>query len=196
MAGPEPVMPDTRQTGRVSIHSEHPFSTAGPDRNPLRRLRGRMPSPVSVWTAEAAGRRVGWTLSSFLVADGEPAQVVGVVDEDSDLADLLTAPSATADGGATVAVNLLDWTHRGLADAFAGVAPAPGGAFKLGGWTTTDWGPVLTGAPGWLGARVLAPVDHAGWGLLVRAVVEHVEIGPEPDAGLLSYVRGRYRAVG
>ncbi len=161
-------MPDTRQTGPVSIHSGHPFSTAGPDRNPLRRLRGRMPSPVSVWTAGSLTRRVGWTLSSFLVADGEPAVVLGLLDEDSDLADVLTAPTSTAGGGATVVVNLLGWAHRGLADAFAGVAPAPGGVFKLGGWTDSAWGPVLDGAPAWLGARVTGPVEHAGWTLLVR----------------------------
>jgi flavin reductase (DIM6/NTAB) family NADH-FMN oxidoreductase RutF len=176
----------------VSIHSEHPFAASGPDRSPLRRLRGRMPSPVSIWTAEAAGRRFGWTLSSFLVADGEPAQVIGVLDEDSDLADLLSR--ADSDDPAVV-VNLLGWQHRSLADAFAGVAPAPGGVFKLGTWTESSWGPVLTDAPAWLGARVLRPIEHAGWGLLVRAVVEHVEIGPEPDAGMLSYLRGRYRAA-
>lgn len=174
----------------MSIHSEHPFSTAGPDRNPLRRMRGRMPSPVSVWTAESAGRRVGWTLSSFLVADGEPAQVVGVLDEDSDLADVLTAETDAA-----VAVNLLDWSHRGLADAFAGVAPAPGGMFRLGDWSASAWGPVLTDAPAWLGARVTGPMDHAGWGLLVRAVVEHVQIGPDSDDEMLTYLRGRYRPL-
>jgi flavin reductase (DIM6/NTAB) family NADH-FMN oxidoreductase RutF len=188
-------MPDTPQTGSVSIHSEHPFSTAGPDRDPLRRLRGRMPSPVSVWTAGAGGGRVGWTLSSFLVADGQPAEVIGLLDEDSDLADALTAAPAPAGGGATLVVNLLGWAHRGLADAFAGVAPAPGGVFKLGGWTESAWGPVLADAPAWLGARVTGPPEHAGWALLVRAEVEHVELGPEPDAGMLTYARGRYRPV-
>ena len=99
----------------------------------MRRFRGRMPSPVSVWTAERAGRRAGWTVSSMLVADGEPAQVLGLVDEDSDLADLVT-------GGGPIAVSLLGGHHRGLADAFAGVTPAPGGAFRLGTWTETDVG--------------------------------------------------------
>jgi flavin reductase (DIM6/NTAB) family NADH-FMN oxidoreductase RutF len=176
----------------VTIHSEHPFAAGEPDRSPLRRLRGRMPSPVSIWTADSAGRRLGWTLSSFLVVDGEPAEVVGVLDEDSDLATHLARPDP--DGvEPRVAVNLLGWSHRGLADAFAGVAPAPGGAFKLGRWVESPWGPVLADAPAWLGARVMRPIDHAGWGLLVRAVVEQVEIGPDPEAGMLSYLRGRYR---
>lgn len=155
-----------------------------------------MSSPVSIWTADTGGRRAGWTLSSFLVADGEPAEVVGILDEDSDLADRLTGTDMGTGPAGThpqLVVNLLGWSHRGLADAFAGVAPAPGGAFKLGRWVDSDWGPALADAPAWLGARVLRPIEHAGWGLLVRAVVEHVEIGPEPEAGMLSYLRGRYR---
>ena len=54
---------------------------------------------------------------------------------------------------------------------------------------------MLEGAPGWLGARLVGEPQPAGWSLLVRAVVEHVEIGPEPSDGMLGYLRGRYRAV-
>jgi hypothetical protein len=35
----------------------------------------------------------------------------------------------------------------------------------------------------------------AGWSLLVRTVVEHVQIGPETTDGMLAHLRGRYRAV-
>ena len=59
-----------------------------------------MPLPVSVWAAARGSRRAGWTVSSLVVADGEPAVALGLVDEDSDLADLL------ADSG-PVAVSLL-----------------------------------------------------------------------------------------
>ncbi len=177
----------------MTIHAGHPFATPEPDRSPLRRWRGRMSAPVSVWAAGDGAGRTGWTLSSFLVADGEPPEVLGLLDEDSALADRLTAAGPD---GATLTVNLLGWTHRGLADAFAGVAPAPGGPFTLGSWRTTDWGPVLVDAPGWLGARLVGEPQPAGWSLLVRAVVEHVELGPEPADGMLGYVRGRYRAVG
>lgn len=151
-----------------------------------------MPAPVSVWTTAHEKQRAGWTLSSFLVADGEPAQVIGVVDEDSPLADLL------ADDGVserTLVVNVLGWSHRGLADAFAGVAPAPGGPFRLNTWVDSSWGPVLADAPAWLGARVLAPIDRAGWGLLVRAVVEHVEVGTAAGTRLLAHARGRYHSL-
>lgn len=176
----------------MTIHSEHPFADAPGDRSPLRRFRGRMVSPVSVWTALGRGHRAGWTVSSFLVADGEPGEVVGLVDEDSDLGDLLLHPEAQP----AVVVNLLSWDQRALADAFAGQAPAPGGVFRLGEWTESEWGPVLLGSAGWIGARLSADVpDHAGWGLLVRATVEHVELGEVGDASLLAHARGRYRAV-
>jgi flavin reductase (DIM6/NTAB) family NADH-FMN oxidoreductase RutF len=180
----------------VSIHSEHPFATPEHERSPLRRFRGRMPLPVSVWTAERAGRRAGWTVSSMLVADGEPPVLLGLVDEDSALADLVgdAVGDVVADDGG-VAVSLLGWAHRGLADAFAGIAPAPGGPFRLGSWTDTTWGPVLADAPAWLGGRLVDVSTHAGWSLLLRAEIEHVEIGPDPADGVLAYLRGRYRAL-
>ena len=40
----------------------------------------------------------------------------------------------------TAVVRLLEWKHRDLADAFAGVAPAPGGVFTLGEWVDTGLG--------------------------------------------------------
>jgi flavin reductase (DIM6/NTAB) family NADH-FMN oxidoreductase RutF len=110
--------------------------------------------------------------------------VVGLLDEESDLAAALRP-------GAVLAVSLLGWQHRALADAFAQLTPAPGGAFRQGAWTQTDWGPVLTDAPGWLGARVTDdPGQHAGWTLLVRAGIEHAETGPDERA--LAHYRGRY----
>jgi flavin reductase (DIM6/NTAB) family NADH-FMN oxidoreductase RutF len=147
-----------------------------------------MTSPVSIWAAAGAGKRAGWTLSSFLVADGDPSEVIGLIDEESALADLLAVTT-------TVTVNLLGWDQRNLADAFAGVAPAPGGPFALAAWTDTEWGPVLLNSLGWIGARLRPDPDHAGWGLLLRAVVERVAIKADPTEDLLCYVRGRYRSL-
>lgn len=172
----------------MTIHSSHPFATPESDRSPIRRFRGRMPSAVSVWAAADQTTRAGWTLSSFLVADGAPAEVLGILDEDSALADLLLTGGTT-----TFTVNLLSEQHRQLADAFAGVAPAPGGPFTLGRWDTSAWGPVLADSAAWLGARLRGAPDHAGWGLLVRGSVEHVEA--DSDAPPLAYLRGRYTGV-
>ena len=44
-----------------------------------------MVSPVTIWAAAANGTRAGWTLSSFLVADGDPGEVIGLIDEESAL---------------------------------------------------------------------------------------------------------------
>ncbi len=175
-------------TSGVTIHHSHPFAVGEQDRNPLRRFRGRMASPVSIWAATAHGTRAGWTLSSFLVADGDPGEVIGLIDEESPLADVLAESP-------TLTISLLGWGQRALADAFAGVAPAPGGPFALSNWQDTDWGPVLENSLGWIGARLKADPDHAGWGLLLRAVVERVEIQSDAADDLLCYVRGRYRSL-
>ncbi|MET0448320.1 MAG: flavin reductase family protein [Aeromicrobium sp.] len=169
----------------MTIHSDHPFVPPEGGRDPLRRLRGRLPSPVSVWTTGTDRDRAGLTISSLLVADGEPGRVLGLVDGDSDFWD--AEPSSWV-------VNLLGSEHRFLADAFAGTAPAPGGPFTLGTWTDSEWGPVLTGTAGWIGVR-LADVEprEVGWGLLVEGIVEHVEIG---DVDAMIHVRGRYREGG
>ncbi|MET0928100.1 MAG: flavin reductase family protein [Aeromicrobium sp.] len=169
----------------MTIHSDHPFVPSEGDREPLRRLRGRMPAPVTVWSTGTGRAREGLTISSMLVADGEPARVLGLVDPDSDFWD--AEPSSWV-------VNLLGADHRFLADAFAGTAPAPGGPFTLGSWSDSEWGPVLAGTAGWMGVR-RAPVDprEVGWGLLIEGIVEHVEIG---DAEAMIHVRGRYREGG
>jgi hypothetical protein len=54
---------------------------------------------------------------------------------------------------------------------------------------------VLETSLGWIGARLKSERDHAGWGLLLRTVVERVEIRSDPLDDLLCYVRGRYRSL-
>lgn len=164
----------------VTIHPDHPFLPPSDDRDPLRRIRGRMPSPVTVWASGRGAGRTGLTVSSLIVANGEPAHVLGVVDADSDW--WSSAPG-------TVVVNVLGQEHRYLADAFAGTAPAPGGPFTLGSWSDSEWGPVLEDSAGWLGVHLLEEPRAVGWGLLVEGVVERVELG---DADALISLRGRY----
>ncbi len=162
----------------MTIHSTFPFP--GED-NPVRRLRGRIGGAVSLWTAGAGAGRSGLTVSSWLVANGEPGRVIGLIDPDSDLADAVEV------GGRTV-VQLLSWQHRDLADAFAGVAPAPGGPFTLGDFQETDWGPHLASTTTWAGVTVESMVE-VGWSLQVTAAVEHLTIGDDEP---LVHRRGRY----
>ena len=128
----------------MSIHSEHPFLEPESRRDPVRRLRGRLGGTVSLWTSGSGVHRAGLTVSSLMVAPGEPGRVLGLVDPDSDLA-LAVEETGTA------VVQLLSWEHRDLADVFAGVAPAPGGAFRSATWDETRWGPVLAGVSAWAG---------------------------------------------
>lgn len=166
----------------MTIHSDHPFVPPEGERDPLRRLRGRMPAPVTVWTTGTGRDRTGLTVSSVLVADGDPAHVLGLVDEDS---------AFWESDPTTWVVNVLGAEHRYLADAFAGTAPAPGGPFTQGTWTDSEWGPVLDGSAGRLGVRATGPDPrHVGWGLLVEGVVESAQVG---DVDALVHLRGRYR---
>jgi len=171
----------------MSISSEHPFLPPEAQRSPVRRLRSRLPSPVTLWTAGADGNRAGLTVSSVLVADGDPGYLVGMIDPLSELWDALRSTGAAV-------VNLLSWQHRQLADAFGYVAPAPGGPFRLGEWTQTEWGPALADAEGWAGCLLEdRPASELGWGLLVQLRVAHTNLGD--DAAPLVHRRGRYLTV-
>lgn len=166
----------------MTIHTDHPFATPPGDRDPLRRLRGHLPAPVSIWTTGEGRGRVGLTVSSFVVGAGEPGVVIGLVDEESDFWD---------EQPEVFAVNIASNDHTFLSEAFAGTAPAPGGPFTLGTWEQTAWGPVLGDAAGWLGVRRTNEPRPAGWGLLVEATVEHVSV---TDRAVLRHERGRYHA--
>ena len=169
---------------RVTIHSDHPFLPPEDQRSELRRLRGRLPAPVTVCTASVSDRPAGLTVSSILVADGEPGRVLMLLDPDSELVTALQQSRATV-------VNVLGWDQRELADAFAGVVPAPGGPFRLAEWQPSDWGPVLVGAAAWVGCRLVdEQASEVGWSLLVQAVIEHIQLGP--DVPPLAHRRGRY----
>lgn len=186
----------------MTISSEHPFATPDAERDPVRRLRGRVGATVSLWTAGVGAERAGLTVSSYLVADGSPGRVLALLHPESDLLERL-ASSGTA------VLQLLEWRHRTVADAFAGLFPAPGGAFRLGKWQQTQWGPRLLGASAWAGLRLAEPptaqptVEPAeqpldrpagrpvGWSVLVETVVEHVTL--ESEETPLVHRRGRYQ---
>jgi flavin reductase (DIM6/NTAB) family NADH-FMN oxidoreductase RutF len=160
----------------VTIHSSHPFADPEPD--PVRRLRGRLTGTVALLTSGAAGL----TVSSLMVANGEPARVLALVDPDSDLADEVSRTGRAV-------VQLLSWSHRDLAEAFAGTAPAPGGPFRTGTFEDTPWGPRLVDASSWVGTTLesAAPV---GWSSLLTLVVDDVVVGDDDQP--LVHRRGRY----
>jgi flavin reductase (DIM6/NTAB) family NADH-FMN oxidoreductase RutF len=169
----------------VTIHSSHPFVPPESERDPARRLRGRVGGVVSLWTtiSDDSGP-VGLTVASLMVAAGDPAHVLALVDPDSDFAETLLRTRVAV-------VQLLEWEHQRLADAFAGQFPAPGGPFRLADWVDTPWGPRLVGASTWAGVRLAGgePPEY-GWSVLADCLIESVEIGPEGTP--LVHRRGRY----
>jgi len=166
----------------VTIHTGHPFADPASERDPVRRFRARVGGAVSLWTTGLGSGRTGLTVSSLMVAGGEPARMLALLDPDSALAEALTV-----DGRAVV--HLLSRADRDLAEMFAGTAPAPGGVFAHAAFEDTDWGPRLGSADSWAGVRV-EEVRDVGWSSLVTAVMEHVEVGDTDDP--LVHRRGRW----
>lgn len=172
------------------IHDSDPFATPDADRSPVRRMRGRLASAVTLWTAgggtgDDRNPPAGLTVSSTVIADGDPGRLLGLVDEESEF---WAAVSVTG----RFAVATLGPAHRQLADRFAGLFPAPGGLFATGEWTRTGYGPVPADAGAWLGCRLDGSREY-GWSLLVEATIEVVEVVGESVP--MVYHRGRYRGL-
>lgn len=166
----------------AQIHGTDPFATPGQARSPVRQLRGRLAATVTLWTAPGPA---GLTVSSTVVAGGEPGRLLGILDDESDL-------WAAASKAGRFAVTPLAAVHKQLADRFAGILPAPGGPFRGHDWTETPYGPVLADLGTWVGCR-LDGAREFGWGLLVEATIEAIEVGP--DTSPLIHFRGRYREL-
>jgi 3-hydroxy-9,10-secoandrosta-1,3,5(10)-triene-9,17-dione monooxygenase reductase component len=167
------------------VHYENPFVTPVDKREPARRLRGRLALPVTVWTAGSPQARTGLTISSIVVAEGNPSIVVGLVNETTDLF------GAIHDTGAFV-VHVLNYADRVLADRFAGLRPSPGGLFADLDVAESEWGPVLASAANRAYCRFTDEAP-AGYQRLVRGSIERIDL--EELATPLVYFRGRYRAL-
>lgn len=154
------------------------------ERNQARRLRSLLPAPVTVWTSSDGDREEGWTISSVLVADGEPPELVSLVNEDADWWELYCST-----GRATV--NILAHGQHLVSEVFARLAPSPGGVFRTGQWSPAPGGPRLDGAAGWAEVSLLdTSPGHAGWGLLVRSSVVSIDLPTGVEA--LRHQGGRY----
>ncbi|MEU4691965.1 flavin reductase family protein [Actinoplanes sp. NPDC023714] len=161
------------------IHSTDPFAVPDSAKSPVRRLRGRFAAPVTLWTTPGPS---GLTVSSTVVADGDPGRILGLIDEESDFWD-------AASIAGRFAVVPLTPADRQLADRFAGLMPSPGGLFATGEWESSPYGPVPAGAATWAGCR-LESNRECGWALLVEGVIESMAF--TGDAAPLVHYRGRY----
>lgn len=169
----------------MTIHSSHPFADAEPD--PIRRFRGRIGGAVALWTAGEGGSRAGLTISSLMVANGEPPMILSLVDPDSDFLE------SVRETGRCV-VQVLAWPERSLAEMFAGTAPAPGGSFAHAEFEQTPWGPRLVAAASWAFA---AYVDEraVGWSIALTCRIEEAGVRDETEPAL-GHRRGRFFPLG
>ncbi|HLA66452.1 MAG TPA: flavin reductase, partial [Acidimicrobiia bacterium] len=67
------------------IHDEHPFTDPEGVRDPVRRFRGRLVAPVTIVTAGAPADRTGLTVSSIIVAEGDPSRIYFLCGTGTDL---------------------------------------------------------------------------------------------------------------
>jgi flavin reductase (DIM6/NTAB) family NADH-FMN oxidoreductase RutF len=164
----------------MTIHTSHPF--ADPDPDPARRFRGRIGGAVTLWTAGDDLERAGLTVTSLMVALGPTPSVLALLDPDADLTAVLR------DTGRAV-VQLLAWSDRQLAEAFAGTAPAPGGPFRQREFLTSDYGPRLASTTTWADVS-LTGEREVGWSVEVACSLDAVTIGDDDEP--LLHRRGRF----
>lgn len=169
--------------GRRRIGS-HPFEGfSHPDQ--VRRLRGRLAAPVTVWTAYAGdGSAAGITVSSVMVAEGDPPSVLGLV---GPLSEFWEAAQASK----RFVVHVLAADAVRVAEQFA--QRYPGDPFDGLVVNRTDWGPELADAA----TRVtcsLAGFLEVGYQILVRGRPVGLTL-PEDGPRALVHYRGRYLTV-
>jgi flavin reductase (DIM6/NTAB) family NADH-FMN oxidoreductase RutF len=172
------------ETQRTGLSPDDPFATPLEERRLDRRFRGRLVAPVSVWTAGSGDRRAGLTVSSLLIAEGDPAQVLGLLDPLSDLFDMIVER-------ASFVVHVLEEGDQRLAGMFAGSYPVD--PFEEVETVVGEFGPFIQGSRHTLGCR-LDSSEEVGFQMLVRGRIDAFAI--QADAGQpLARYRGHYRKL-
>jgi flavin reductase (DIM6/NTAB) family NADH-FMN oxidoreductase RutF len=167
------------------IHDEHPFMTPPDQRDPSRRLRGRLAAPVTIITAGSGPSRTGLTVSSLVVAEGDPPLAYCLLGPESDLLDAVVATRRFV-------VHVCGQDDREASDVFAGLRPSPGGLFVGREIENTEYGPRLSGI-GTYAFCSLVDAREESYSALVRATLD--EIHTDELADPLVYFRGRYRRL-
>ena len=151
----------------------------------MRQFRGRLVAPVTVVTAGTAEQPVGLTISSLMVAEGDPGTVFMLVGNGTDLWEEI-------ESSRKFVVHVVDDTMRDHGDAFAGFRPRPGGVFTDVEVEDTEWGPVMADAPNRLFCSLVSnrplPFHH-----LVEANIDQVELSDLANPAI--YYRGTYRRL-
>jgi 3-hydroxy-9,10-secoandrosta-1,3,5(10)-triene-9,17-dione monooxygenase reductase component len=159
-----------------------PFAVPNEERDPTRRVRGRLPAPVTVWTTYApGGSPAGITVSSILIAEGDSPSVLGLVAPVSDFWE-------AAQRSKRLVVHVLNASQVRAADQFA--LRYPGDPFEGLSVSTSGYGPVIDGVGTQIHCTIVSYVE-AGYALLVRASIDSTDLAADPASPLVHY-RGRY----
>src|SRR5665811_1166568 len=75
-------------TGEIH-QGEHPFLAPEADRDPVRRTRGRLVAPVTIVTAGDEAGTAGLTVSSLMLAEGDPGSVHFLLGPTTDVAEIV-----------------------------------------------------------------------------------------------------------
>jgi 3-hydroxy-9,10-secoandrosta-1,3,5(10)-triene-9,17-dione monooxygenase reductase component len=169
----------------IRIGRQPPFAAPPDRRSPARRWRGRLVAPVTVWTAGQLPGGAGLTVSSVLVAEGEPARLLGLIDPTSAFWEAMQETRAFV-------VHVLAVGDRALAERFSEIRPPIRGPFDRLEAAESPWGPVLGGSRPRAACR-LAGSAPVGYAELVEGTIEQLELPDLDDP--LAYLHASYRAV-
>ena len=168
------------------IHDDHPFLPDPGDRDPVRRLRGRLASPVTIITAgNGDADRAGLTVSALAVVEGEPALIYAFVGTASDLWGVVSTTGRFV-------VHVLGEDQAHLADVFAGLRPSPGGTFITAPTIDSAWGPVISDVLDRAYCTVVTQ-EEVGFSGVVIGTIDRVEVSELTDP--LVYFRAGYRSL-
>ncbi len=165
------------------VHDDHPFETSADQRDPARRFRGRLAGPVTIITSGSGEHRTGLTVSSLVVAEGDPSRIYFLLGSTTDLF------YGLEETGKFV-VHVLESDDQALADVFAGLRPSPGGKFVDLDVEQTEWGPVLSKVE----TRAYCTFeggDEEPFFIVAEGRVDKLELSDVADP--LVYFRGGYR---
>ena len=168
------------------VHDENPFVTPKDQRDPARRFRGRLAAPVTIVTAGAGEHRTGLTVSSLVVAEGDPSRVYFLLGSTTDLF------YGLEETGKFI-VHVLEAQDQAIADVFAGLRPSPGGRFAGLEVEQSEWGPVLTT----VGTRAYCTFeggDEETFFMVAEGRIDKLELSDLTEP--LVYFRGKYRKLG
>ena len=139
---------------------------------------------MTVFTSGQNDEKAGLTISSLVIAEGEPAVLLAVVDPLSRLQE-----QAIETG--RLVVHVLGADEARIAGLFAG--NYPGDPFEATEYEESEYGPVLVGDRSVVRCRYLSS-EPLGFQGLLRAEIRSIELADDRHDPLVWY-RGRYRRL-